>query len=200
VRGRVLPALIVVAAVGAAVVLALLGRAVLSVPTKLDAEDVRLARPELAAGVEIGPSGAFGGAAEALVGATDDQSYREALRLYRASRAERSDVDVLALHGAAAGILTRLVRDDGDPKLRARAANLLGVMLLQDAHINSVSARRYLELSLGAFQDAARLDPEHAEAKHNLELLATLPPGRTFREEPQQGSEVDVTPPSTGGY
>jgi hypothetical protein len=200
VRGRLLPALIVVAAVGAAVVLALLGRAVLSVPTKLDAEDVRLARPELAAGVEIGPSGAFGGAAEALVGATDDQSYREALRLYHASRAERSDVDILALHGTAAGILTRLVRDDGDPELRARAANLLGVMLLQDARINSVSARRYLELSLGAFQDAARLDPEDAEAKHNLELLATLSPGRTFREEPQQGAEVDVMPPSTGGY
>jgi hypothetical protein len=197
----VLPALIVLAAVGAAVVLALLGRAVLSVPSKLDAEDARLARPELAAEAEIGPSGAFGGAAEALVGATDDQSYREALRLYHASRsAERSDVDVIALHGTAAGILTRLVRDDGDPELRARAANLLGVMLLQDARINPVSARRYLELSLGAFQDAARLDPEDAEAKHNLELLATLSPGRTFREEPQQGAEVDVMPPSTGGY
>lgn len=200
-RRRVLAAVLVAAALSSAAVLALLGRAVLAVPDTIRAEDARLARADLAPLTEIGPAGAFGGAAEELLGAGDDQSYREALRLYHASRVpDLPPGEILELHGEAEATLTRLVRGDGDPTLRSRAANLLGVLLLEDARLDPASSRRYLETSLGAFQDAVKLDPAYADAKHNLELLATLPPDRAFKPRQERGSDASVTPPADEGY
>jgi hypothetical protein len=193
--------LLVVVAIGTAVVAVLLARAVLSVPEAIEADDARLARADLAGGVEIGVGGVFGGVAEALVGAGDDQSYRKALQLYAASSVDGLAVaERLALHGEAEAILTRLVQTDGDGAVRAHAANLLGVMLLEDARLDPASTRRFLDLSLGAFQDAVRLDPTPDEAKHNLELLATLPPDAVFRDEEPQDSGASATPPADPGY
>jgi len=201
VKRRVGAALVVLVVIGAAAVAVLLAKAVLSVPRGIQAEDARLARPDLAASVEIGTGGVFGAIAETLVGADDDQEYREALRLYAASNvAGLAVAERLTLHGEAESILTRLVRADGDRALRARAANLLGVMLFEDARLDPTSTRRYLDLSLGAFQDAVGFDPDFSEAKHSLELVATLPPDKVFPEEEERGSGASATPPTDSGY
>jgi hypothetical protein len=199
VRARVLLVSAAVVAIGAAIVLALLGRAVLTVPDAIRADDARLARPDLAPAAAIGSTAIFAGPAESLLGVGDDQAYREALVLYRASQdTGLSDRDVLSLHGEAGAKLTRIVRTDGDETLRSRAANLLGVLLLEDARLDPTSSRRYLELSLGAFQDAVRLDPDYVEAKHNLELLATLPLDTTFQPREGRGPDASATEPQLG--
>jgi hypothetical protein len=199
VRAPTLAVLLLLAA--AAAIAVLLGRAVLSLPDDMAAQDARLARPDLAAGAETGDGGPFQEIAEALAGAGDDRSYRRALRLYHASRFEGLAVaNRLALQGEAEAILTRVVRTDGDNELRSRAANLLGVLFLADARLDPSSTRRYLDLSLGAFEDAVRFDPGYTEAKRNLELLASLPPDLVFAEVDQPGSEASATPPSDPGY
>jgi hypothetical protein len=196
-----MPAAGLLLALGVALVLVLFGRAVLAVPDAIRTQDARLSRADLAGAAPVASPGLFAGTAESFLGAADDQGYREALRLFYASRDARlAPKEVLALHGEAEARLGRIVRTGGDPALRSRAANLLGVLLFDDARLDPSSTGRYLELSFGALKDAVRLDPGYAEAKRNLELVATLPLETAFRNRQERGSEASATPPEEAGY
>lgn len=191
---------LVLAALAAALALALVGVAVLDVADEAQA-DARAAphgaggepgRRDRGLGVRIG---------EAILGVADARSYLDAVALARAAaRPAQPEPAVLRLRAEAEAILLPVVRGDGDPELRSRAANLLGALLFEDAKIVQQNPRRYLEQALGAFQDAVLLDPSNAVAKRNLELLATLPANTRFRREGTSGVEASASPRAPGGY
>jgi hypothetical protein len=117
---------------------------------------------ELATGERSG--GVAADAAARITGADRERDLREAVRLVRArggtlaqqlrrrQRAER------LLAGRAAG---------GD----ARAANLLGVLALEDAAVDPSQARQAQTEAQAWFVAAIRTDPSNEDAKVNLELL-----------------------------
>lgn len=199
-RGR---AAYVAAAVAllAAIVLALVGVAVLGVAADAEADDDRIAggapdpdaaRHERPIGVRIG---------EAVLGVADDRSYRDAIELARASTLDDLPSGIVAERRAEAiAILGSIVQGDDHPQLRARAANLLGVLYFEDAKVATENPRRLLEQALGAFQDAVMLDPANETAKANLELLATLPGDTKFAREEASGPEASASPGAAGGY
>jgi hypothetical protein len=188
-------------ALSAAAVLLVVAVAVFRVEGDVRAEDARLSRPELLAGTELGSSGLLAGVASSMLGVGDDRELRRAFVLYRSSLApDLGASDALALRGEAEVILIRLSRGDSDAVLRGRAANLLGALLVEDARLDPTSTRRYHDQSLGALQDAVRFDPDYEEAKRNLELVATVPPGTLFRSQRETGTAAAATPPQEPGY
>ncbi len=199
-RGRVGYVLAAVALL-AAIVLALVGVAVLDVAADAEADDrvvanaapdPEAARHERPVGVRIG---------EAILGVADDRSYRDAVELAKASTLESlPPAIVLERRAEAIAILGSIVRGDDDRVLRAQAANLLGVLYFEDAKTTTENPRRLLEQSLGAFQEAAMLDPANETVKANLELLATLPAATRFQREEASGAEASASPNPFGGY
>lgn len=187
-------------AVAAAVVLALVGMAVLDVSSDARADDRRAVlaagridetRHERGLGVRIG---------EEILSVADDRSLRDAVALAKsAALPDQEKVAALELRAEAEAILAELVRGDGSAVLRSQAANLLGALYFEDAKTVEQNPRRYLESSLGAFQDAVRIDPDNATAKANLQLLATLPAETTFSEAGAP-DEASATPAAPGGY
>lgn len=194
-------AIVAVIALLAAIALALVGAAVLHVASAAKADDDRIVggaadpdatRRERPIGVRVG---------EAILGVADDRSYRDALELANASRLADLPPGVAAERRAEAiAILSSIVDGDDHRGLRAKAANLLGVLYFEAAKTTTENPRRMLEQSLGAFQDAVMLDPADATAKANLELLATLPAGTKFEREEASGPAASASPGGGGGY
>ena len=194
--------LVVIAVAAAlAVVLALVGLAVLGTSARLH-EDART----LAAGVvdpnpDVGDRSIADRIGDAFIGTGGTRDYLEAVALARASTLEgQNDAAVLEQRAQAEAILSRLVGGDGERLMRSRAANLLGVLLFEDAKVAKASPRRYLEQSLAAFQDAATLDPSYSTAKANLELLQELPLRTSFRDEGTSGSDASSGGSGESGY
>jgi hypothetical protein len=185
-------AALIAVALAAAAALALLADAVFSVDRNIRSADARLA-----AGLPLEPPESEGfrfRAAETLLGAADDRDYREALALLQRNQPVGSPEETLALHGLLEARLGSLARDGGSPQLRSSAANVNGILLYEDARLDRRSAIRYFELSLGAFREAVRHDPENEDAKYNLELLVRL-----IQEQQQQpGRERSGDTGSTG--
>lgn len=186
----------------AAAVLAVLARSAFAVERDLRAEDARLLAGE------PGPPRSRGLASrlsETVLGVGDDRSLREALRLVTSSRTPGTPVaGVLERHGEAVVRLDALARSGGDPVRRSHAANLAGLLALEDAALDAGSRGRYLELGLDAFRLAVLTDPANEDAKYNLELVLALltgPGGTTDTGEEQpapQGSSASSSPPGSG--
>ncbi len=188
------------AALVAAAGLAVLARSAFAVERELRAEDARLL-----AGEPGRPRGLASRLAETMLGVGDDRSLREALRLVASSRTPGTPVaGVLERHGEAFVRLDALARSGGDPVRRAHAANLAGLLALEDAALDRGSRGRFLELGLDAFRLAVLTDPANEDAKYNLELVLALltGPGRTAdtgEEQPApQGSSASSSPPGSG--
>lgn len=189
---------LVAAAAVAAAALALVGLSVLSSGEELAADQRALAAGAPAVVEEPGAGGRIG---DTLLGTGAARDYFRALALARESaRDDQPDAAALALRAEAEAILARVVRGDAEPLLRSRAANLLGVLLFEDAKVARQSPRRFLDQSIGAFQDAVTLDPAYAAAKRNLELLATLPARTNFRREGSTGTEPSSSGGAVSGY
>ena len=205
-RGRAGFALVVALALLAAAVLALLANAVFAAEAELRATDARLAAPAVPVATRAPARGVRARLADAMLGVADDRSFRTALRLIRASRVPGTAAKVvLERDGQAVVILNGLARAEGeDRERRSRAANLVGVLTFEDAALDRRSARRYLELSLDAFERAVRLDPGNEEAKFNLELaLALTNDRRSSRgggETGRQGAKSGGSSPAGSGY
>jgi Ca-activated chloride channel family protein len=79
-----------------------------------------------------------------------------------------------------------------DPDLRFRALYNLGLLRLRLARASSAHATQHLAAAARAYREALLLEPNHADAKWNLELaLARMPP-------PSGGGQAPP-PPSGGG-
>lgn len=202
-RRGVLTGAVVLALLAAAAVLALLADSVLAVGDDLETRADRLAQP--------GPppeapseSGLRLRVARSLVGAEGDLELLSALeRFDRSRQAALTSEEQLEAHGELEADLTRLAREGDDLEQRSRAANLNGVLLVEDARLDRSSASRFLQLGLESFRQAVTLDPANDEAKANLELLVgllTAGEGSIGQDSGNEGAAGAGASPGTTGY
>jgi hypothetical protein len=122
------------------------------------------------------------GVGKSVAGVNDDLAYRTALREFARGlpRSERaSDTEIISQRGKAQEELAAIASGTQDPRLRAAASNLVGVLGFANAAIDPSQAPTYLTDSIARFREAIALDPNNADAKHNLELaLARIGPAK----------------------
>ena len=158
----------------------------------LRADDLRFEVAPLDEGLWTGPGGPAAGLARRVLGVGDDVRFRAAeqlfVRVHVRSHSYTDETERLAQFGRAQSTLQTLSRDDPSPVRRARASNLLGVLLWEDATSAADNAPLLVRESLGAFRDAIRTFPADSNPKYNLELLTTLlqPSRERRRDAPQQ--------------
>jgi hypothetical protein len=134
-----------------------------------------------------------GSGVASLMGLQDDLAYREAMRrvvLMRERQTTASGARLSGLVASAGRALLDEASADPDPKRRAQALNLLGVLTI----INPTGARGFDSPSLSAgadrFQEAVTLDPTNERAKENLEVTYRLLRERGVEEqEADEGEE-----------
>ena len=114
-------------------------------------------------------------ASERLLGIEDDVFHRQILGLYL--RVEPGEVDyegfpkLEALRAKAQYEVTRLSREEPDPKRRSRLLTMYGVITLDTRAPTEVERKDNIRRAVSAFRNAIELDPENADAKTNLEAV-----------------------------
>ncbi|MEX2210671.1 MAG: hypothetical protein WD689_02770 [Gaiellaceae bacterium] len=200
------------AATVAAVALGVLAVDVLRAPGQISAEDARFhgAPTRLTS-----PWGAVdflpGRPAERLLDVGDDLDFRRATWLFR--RVQPGKVQIAgdeqplleALRGKAIVEIAERSRRESDPRRRAQLLNLNGVFAMSRYLVFSAfDKERYLKEAIGSFRNAVRLDPEHADARANLELALRAAKGSGIAgEDPDAGAsrgQLSGTGRSGGGY
>ena len=191
---RIRLALAVVVLLAAAAAAALLADAVFSVERHVEARTLAARQP----------SGLRFRIAGSLLGTGDEQDLRDVLRrVVETQRPGVSPAVALEEHGELEARLGTVAASGADAKRRSQAANLSGVLLYEHAALDPSSTSRYLELSLGSFRQAVKLDPGNVDAKVNLELLAALLRERQGRHGGESGSIGDEgasASPEGSGY
>lgn len=137
------------------------------------------------------------GLSRAALGVRDDERLREALRRFRAAYGRRAQIgpgeDVQAARAAAENALTPIAAAS-DPRIAARANDLLGLLAADDPSAGAPGGPSPLERALSSFRAAVRLDPQNEAARANLALAVRLLEARGVR--PGAGSG---TGPRAGG-
>lgn len=146
--------------------------------------------------------------ARSLLGLEDDIALRRTLVLFRGGYSgipsrdqSTSGAEARAEAEAALG---RVIREEGDGRRAAAAANLLGVLVFVDSLSGVGQAPAPVEQSVVEFQNAIRLDPGNGDAKANLELaLGVLHPDSPFQSSRNAASGkrrggASVTSPGRG--
>ena len=131
-----------------------------------------------------------------LLGVSDDVRFREALRAFRLSRLDlgvTSDPRLALQRGEARARLQEIAGSKGDPRLRARAMGLVGVLSLASALHEPNDQLLHIQDAIAALTGAIALDPTYAEPKANLELA--LQRGRAIQPTESAGGQN----PSPGG-
>jgi hypothetical protein len=110
-----------------------------------------------------------------LLGTDDDVAVRRAVRSVRLARlddptASVSDPELALLRNDAQARLDALVAGGTDPKVRSRAAGLLGVLGLARLVSETQDRVALLSATVANLQLAVALDPDNDDAKYNLEL------------------------------
>ena len=146
------------------------------------------------------PDGPGAGRAKDLLGLGDDLRFRMAERLYvRGHQNATSFVQEkarLSARAAAVDLLEDTVALDPASWRRARAANLLGILLFEDSRAGQEVSQDLSRQALRAFATGTREDQGAEDARFNLELLLTLlrPDGGLGRDlrEDQHGTASGV--------
>ena len=95
------------------------------------------------------------------------------------------------------GAEAALAAQRGDPRLRARADTMVGVLAVRDALAHPAQAAAALAAAVTAFRGALVLDPADEEAASNLELLYLRQPRR---RGPSSGGHGGSKPPKAKGF
>ncbi|MBD0328716.1 MAG: hypothetical protein ICV64_01220 [Thermoleophilia bacterium] len=172
---RVARALAGVAAMVLAVGAAVLAEEVRRWPERIEAGDAAFAAAPARARAWSRPERRSARLAGDLLAVEDDLAFRRALQLIAHGRVERfvlasSWVRLLA---EAETVLAALEEDARDPRRRAAAANLLGIVYFDGAQASTTRRSDFLRASIAGWTRASRLDPLSPHAKYNLELLLT---------------------------
>ena len=175
--------------------LALLGLAfqVRSWQSHLRGDDLRFQVSPLERGLWRGPTGPGAALAARLLDVRDDVRFRRAeqqfVRVQVGASDYRAETRRLAAFGQAQSTFEELSRTDAVADRRARAGNLLGILLWENAQTGQDNGPLLVRQSLAAFRAAVRAAPEADDAKYNLELLSTLlqPDLRRRRDAPAVG-------------
>lgn len=114
------------------------------------------------------------GVAEHALGGTDDLVFRTHLQGYARVRprgALAGQQGALALRAETQLGLARLSRVDPDAARRSRAANMIGVLALDErlAPRDAEGLAQVIRGAIGSFRNAVEIDPANADAKLNLE-------------------------------
>ncbi len=199
--GRTIAVAAAAALIVAGVVLAFLGASVLGVGRDAQGQEeaLRYGAPTAAPEPHARPLDVRVG--EALLGVEADRVYLDAAELAQAAGIPgEPEALVVTRRAEAEALLAEILRGDADRIVRSRAANLLGVLLFEDAKAARGNARRFLEQSLGGFQEAVMLDPAFTVAKSNLEALARLPAGTSLGSVGSQGESASSSGGGPSGY
>jgi hypothetical protein len=129
------------------------------------------------------------GVARRALGLDDDLRLRHAIRLFELGHLTPLSIDqaqeLEALKVRAETGLTDVERTAPDDRDRALAANLLGVLALEEARMQPLNVPALLRRSTDAFRRAIALDPAGQDAKVNLEIVLRLsgPGGRRRQQQ-----------------
>jgi len=124
------------------------------------------------------PSGPGAGFAKRMLAVGDDLEFRSAEQLFVQVHLGADDyaeeTQRLAAFGRAQSSLESLARRDPSATRRARSANLLGILLWENAASAQDNSTLLLQQSVEAFKTAVRASTSEDDAKYNLEVLSTL--------------------------
>jgi hypothetical protein len=182
-----------VVAVPVAIALALLGVDVLRVPGEVGAEDTRFEGAPLRQrspweDVDFLPERL----STRLLELEDDLAYRRTISLY--ARTDPRKVQITtpeqeALRGRVVIELANRSREDPDPRRRAQLLNLHGALTMGRYTADPRERDANLKDAIESFRTAIRLDPDHADAKVNLEFaLRAAEPGQLAGVNPERGA------------
>lgn len=172
-----------VLAVPVAAALVLLAVETLRVPGELAADDIRFAAaPRVPRALWTDLSVLPASVGERVLGIEDDVAYRRRAALFaRVQNTPISGPELEGLTGEAVLEVTVGSRTEADPRRQAQLLNLLGVLTFTHRYSTSPAEREILlRTGIGAFRNAVKAHPEHAEAKRNLELALRLPEAKTL--------------------
>jgi hypothetical protein len=165
-------------------------------PTAFRTDDVRYRAAPESAGMWSPAQTLPGGITKRVLGVSDDVRFREALRAFRLSRLDlgiTSDPRLALQRGEARARLQEIAGSGGDPRIRARAMGLVGVLSLASALSAPRDQLLYIQDATAALRGAIALDPSASEPKANLEL--SLQRGRALQPSESAGGQN----PSPGG-
>jgi hypothetical protein len=114
-------------------------------------------------------------ASERLLGIEDDVFHRQILGLYLKVEPGKVDYEgfpkLESLRAKAQYQVTRLSREEPDPKRRSRLLTMYGVITLDIQVPTEVDRKDNIQRAVSAFRNAIELDPDNADAKTNLEAV-----------------------------
>jgi hypothetical protein len=182
-----------VLAVPVAIALAILAVDVLRVPKEVGADDTRFEGAPLR---QRSPWEDIGflpdQASTRLLKLEDDLAYRRTIWLY--ARTDPRKVQITtpeqeALRGRVVIELANLSREEPEPRRRAQLLNLHGALTMGRYTSDPRERDANLKDAIESFRTAIRLDPEHADAKTNLEFaLRAAEPGQLAGVNPERGA------------
>lgn len=141
-------------------------------------DDLRFQVTPAAKGLWSPPSGPGALFAKRMLGVGDDLEFRDAEQLFVQVHLGATDyaeeTQRLAAFGRAQSSLESLAQRDPSAARRSRAANLLGILLWENAASAQDNTQLLLQQSVAAFKNAVRASAADNDAKYNLEVLSTL--------------------------
>jgi hypothetical protein len=179
-----------VAALLGAIVLVVFAWDVLRWSESLGTQDVRfLAGPTQARYTEPEALLPFDAAEQAL-GAGDDLAFRRQLQGFaRVRPGVVFTPPLLALRAETQLGLAEVARRDPNARRRSRAANMIGVVALNEslAPREPEALANLITGAIGSFRNAVEIDPSNADAKSNLELALRIAKAATLSGDAPSG-------------
>jgi hypothetical protein len=166
--------------------------------SRLAADDLRFEMTPIARGLWRGPDGPGAGAAKSLLAVDDDVRFRKAewefVQVHVGARSYAQEAERLAAFGRAQSALEELSRSDPSAARRSRAANLLGILLWENAQSAQDNAPLLLRQSVGAFRRSIGASSRAQDAKYNLELLLTVlqPNSERRKDAPETAGDAGL--------
>jgi hypothetical protein len=145
-----------------------------------------------------------------LLALDDDLAFRRTLALFRREHQDteesRPTSERIQRQTVLEQTLIEVEEEARDPKRRAQAANLLGVLYFEMAQSAGPGGDAFFGRALSAWRRAVIVDPANVDAKVNLELMLTLMTDperirqvRFGRGASQRGGgQVGLRPPGEG--
>lgn len=166
-----------VLSLGLAVLLAIFALDTLRWSRSFETQDVRfLAAPTRATFSSPSSVVPFGGT-ELALGASDDLAFRRQLQGFaRVRPGVNFTQPLLALRAETQLGLASLSHSDPDAHRRSRAANMIGVIALNEnlAPRDPEALSNLITGAIGSFRNAVEIDPANSDAKSNLELALRI--------------------------
>jgi hypothetical protein len=195
-----------VAALAGSVLLAVFAGDILRWRDDLEAHDVRFLAAPAQVRYAAPDTRIPRGAAELALGAGDDVAFRRRLESFARIRPGTVFTpQLLALRAETQLGLADLARRDGAAARRSRAANMMGVLALDEslAPRDAAALANLIAGAIGSFRNGVELDPGNADAKTNLELALRIARASTLSgDAPEggrnEGDEAGVGQPGSG--